>query len=67
MDYEAISKASKELEEMIFFVMEIGKLSYMDVMNMPYKRLKNYFKWKQKYDEFKSQSITGLIQTLLGI
>ena len=31
--------------------MELGKIPYLDIMEMPVKRLENYLTWKMKFDE----------------
>ena len=31
--------------------MELGKLQYASIQMMPINRLKNYIKWKMKFDE----------------
>ena len=39
------------LNETIFFTIEMSKMSYQDIMLMPVDKLRQYLKWKNKFDE----------------
>ncbi len=47
----SVDRFRDQLEEAIYLAIEVGKISYKDIMMMPINRFKNYFKWKEKYDE----------------
>lgn len=47
----------KELNENIYFCMELSKQSYYDVIKMPLQKFYGYIKWKIKYDEEKNKMI----------
>ena len=38
--------------------MELSKQSYIDVVNMPYKRLEDYLKWKTELEEEKQKKMS---------
>jgi len=37
--------------------MEMGKMSYSTIVNMPVKRFQNYLKWKSDFEEEKRKII----------
>jgi hypothetical protein len=43
------------LEEDIFLCMEYSKQGYLDTMNMPIGRFRNYLKWKIKLEDKKKE------------
>jgi len=45
----------KRLRENIFLAIELGGLSYVDIMKMPVHRLDEYLNWKLKYDQDKEK------------
>lgn len=51
MSEEYVDSYCRNLEENIYLLMEVGKQSYLDIINMPVARFNNYFKWKTKFDE----------------
>ncbi|GIU69031.1 MAG: hypothetical protein KatS3mg002_0267 [Candidatus Woesearchaeota archaeon] len=55
--HDEIDKYRKELEEMIFIVMETSRQSYIEVIQMPVSRFKNYLHWKIKFEEEKRKKI----------
>jgi len=50
-DEKAIKEFMKQSSENIFFCMELSKMSYIDVQQMPVQMLYDYCKWKVKHDE----------------
>jgi len=41
----------KRARENIFLAMELGKLSYCDILQMPVNRLEEYLTWKIRNDQ----------------
>ena len=52
-NHDAVIDYKRTLTENIFTCMEMSKQSYVEVMNMPVKRLYDYLEWKVKLEEEK--------------
>ena len=46
----------KRHRESIFLAIELGKLSYGDILQMPVNRLEEYLTWKIKHDQEREKS-----------
>lgn len=59
-----IDRYNKQLKENVFLAIELGRMSYVDIMRMPVKRLEEYIDWKIKFDtdkeKRKSEELEGL-------
>jgi len=52
---ETVPYVKKVIMNDIFACMELSKQSYIDVANMPYKRLEDYLKWKAELEDEKQK------------
>ncbi len=54
---DEISEYRKDISENIFACMEWSKQSYIEVLQMPVKKLHDYMRWKMKLEEEKEKSM----------
>jgi len=54
----------KRLKENIFLGMELGHMSYSDVLAMPVQRLDDFLDWKIKYDREKEKAKSNSLDQL---
>ncbi len=50
-----VDEYRKNVAETIFACMELSKQSYLEIIEMPVKRLHDYLKWKDKLEEEKQK------------
>ena len=53
-----MSEYRETLEKNIFTCIEVGKMSYADIMCMPVLRMYNYLKWKASLEEEKQKMMS---------
>lgn len=66
IQHDQIEKYRKNLAEDIFSCMELSNQSYIDVVQMPVKKMYDYLKWKTDLEESRQKQIRDKTKTPKG-
>jgi hypothetical protein len=55
---------NKRLKENVFLAMELGKMSYSEVLAMPVNRLEEFLDWKIRYDNEKEKAKANSLEQI---
>jgi len=61
---EAIEEYVKDTREAIFYCMELSKMSYTDVVQMPVYELSQYNEWKSKLEKERQENEARSIERM---